>query len=77
MCAAAANVPQPKPGTNPPCGLIYAARTRNGFTPGSRVALFKKFAGLESPNCPFVNFSEATSGRWGQGLTKAKMADRR
>ena len=55
--------------------LIYAARTRNGFTPGSRVALFKKFAGLEIPDCPFVNLPEATSGRWGQGLTKAKMAD--
>src|SRR5882724_7706606 len=55
--------------------LIYAARTRNGFTPGSRAALFKTFAGLEIPDCPFVNLPEATSGRWGQGLTKAKMAD--
>jgi ATP-dependent DNA ligase len=25
--------------------------------------------------CPFSNLPEATSGRWGQGLTKAKMAE--
>jgi hypothetical protein len=35
--------------------LIYAARTRNGYTPASRAALAKKFPGLEIPTCPFVN----------------------
>ena len=55
--------------------LIYVARTRNGFTPATRLALFKKFAGLETPECPFANLPEARSGRWGQGLTKAKMAE--
>jgi DNA ligase D-like protein (predicted ligase) len=55
--------------------LIYAARTRNGFTPTVRQQLFKKFRGLEIPNCPFANLPEAKAGRWGQGLTKAKMAD--
>jgi bifunctional non-homologous end joining protein LigD len=55
--------------------LIYAARTRNGFTPTVRQQLFKKFRGLEIPNCPFANLPEAKSGRWGAGLTKAKMAD--
>jgi len=30
--------------------LIYAARTRNGFTPSSREALFRKFNGLETAN---------------------------
>jgi bifunctional non-homologous end joining protein LigD len=55
--------------------LIYASRTRNGFTPASRAALFRKFKGLEIDQCPFVNLPEAKSGRWGQGLTKAKMAD--
>ncbi len=55
--------------------LIYVARTRNGFTPASRLALFKRFAGLEIPDCPFSNLPEARSGRWGQGLTKAKMAE--
>ena len=55
--------------------LIYVARTRNGFTPVTRVQLFKKFKGLEINECPFANLPEARSGRWGQGLTKAKMAE--
>jgi bifunctional non-homologous end joining protein LigD len=55
--------------------LIYAARTRNGFTPAMREQLFKKFRQLAIPGCPFANLPEAKSGRWGQGLTKAKMAD--
>jgi bifunctional non-homologous end joining protein LigD len=55
--------------------LIYAARTRNGFTAATRNQLFKKFAGLEIRECPFANLPEARSGRWGQGLTRAKMAD--
>jgi DNA ligase D-like protein (predicted ligase) len=55
--------------------LIYVARTRNGFTPALREQLFRKFRGLEIPDCPFVNLPEEKSGRWGQGLTKAKMKD--
>jgi DNA ligase D-like protein (predicted ligase) len=55
--------------------LIYVARTRNGFTPATRAALFKKFKGLEIDECPFANLPEPRGGRWGQGLTKAKMAE--
>jgi bifunctional non-homologous end joining protein LigD len=55
--------------------LIYSARTRNGFTPATRNQLFKAFARLEIRECPFANLPEARSGRWGQGLTKAKMAE--
>jgi bifunctional non-homologous end joining protein LigD len=55
--------------------LLYVARTRNGFTPASREELFKRFKGLETPRCPFVNLPEKHSGRWGQGLTAEKMAD--
>ena len=55
--------------------LIYVARTRNGFTPASRAQLFRRFKGLEIDTCPFANLPEAKSGRWGQGLTKEKMAD--
>ena len=55
--------------------LIYVARTRNGFTPVTRAQLFKKFKGLEIDQCPFSNLPEAKSGRWGQGLTKAKMTE--
>jgi bifunctional non-homologous end joining protein LigD len=55
--------------------LLYAARTRNGFTPAARAQLFKQFRPLEIADCPFANLPEAKSGRWGQGLTKAKMTD--
>jgi DNA ligase D-like protein (predicted ligase) len=55
--------------------LIYAARTRNGFTPALRQRLAKRFRGLEIAECPFANLPETKAGRWGQGLTKAKMAD--
>ena len=54
--------------------LIYAARTRSGFTPATRAQLFKRFRALETDHCPFVNLPEAKGGRWGQGLTQAKMA---
>jgi bifunctional non-homologous end joining protein LigD len=55
--------------------LIYAARTRNGFTPASREKLFRQFRGMEISECPFANLPEARSGRWGQGLTAEKMKD--
>jgi len=56
-------------------GLLYVARTRNGFTPASKEQLYRRFKGLEIPTCPFVNLPEARSGRWGQGLTADKMKE--
>jgi ATP-dependent DNA ligase len=55
--------------------LMYTARTRNGFTPASRVELFKKLKPLEVKGCPFENLPEKKSGRWGAGLTAAKMME--
>jgi DNA ligase D-like protein (predicted ligase) len=55
--------------------LIYAARTRNGFTPASRASLFKKIKPLETDECLFANLPEKKAGRWGAGLTAAKMAE--
>jgi ATP-dependent DNA ligase len=55
--------------------LMYAACTRNGFTPASRVELFKKLKPLEIDDCPFANLPEKKAGRWGAGLTAAKMAE--
>jgi bifunctional non-homologous end joining protein LigD len=55
--------------------LIYVARSRNGFTPSLRQQLFRRFRGLETKTCPFANLSEQMSGRWGQGLTAAKMKE--
>jgi DNA ligase D-like protein (predicted ligase) len=55
--------------------LIYAARTRNGFTPATRAGLMNRFKDLESELCPFANLPEPRSGRWGAGLTAAKMKE--
>jgi DNA ligase D-like protein (predicted ligase) len=55
--------------------LLYAGRTRNGFTPALRAQLFKKFRSLQTEECPFANLPEKRSGRWGAGLTTAKMKD--
>jgi ATP-dependent DNA ligase len=44
--------------------LIYAARTRNGFTPASPAELFKKLKPLEISTCPFANLPEKKAGRW-------------
>ena len=55
--------------------LVYAARTRNGFTPASRAELFEKLKPLEIKECPFVNLPEKKAGRWGAGLTAAKMVE--
>ncbi len=53
--------------------LMYAARTRSGFTPAVREQLHQRFRGLETRECPFANLPEARAGRWGDGLTAAKM----
>jgi bifunctional non-homologous end joining protein LigD len=58
--------------------LVYAGRTRNGFTPSSRDQLFKRLKPLaveRSDQCPFANLPEARSGRWGEGLTAEKMTE--
>jgi DNA ligase D-like protein (predicted ligase) len=53
--------------------LIYAARVRAGLVPASRRELYDRLKPLIVKTCPFVNLPEATPGRWGQGLTAAKM----
>jgi bifunctional non-homologous end joining protein LigD len=54
--------------------LIYVARVRNGFTPTSREALFKRFRGLERGSCPFQNLPESGKGRWSERLTAEDMS---
>jgi bifunctional non-homologous end joining protein LigD len=53
--------------------LLYAGRTRSGFTPSSRDQLFKRLGPLAAKECPFTNLPEAKAGRWGEGLTAEKM----
>jgi bifunctional non-homologous end joining protein LigD len=55
--------------------LIYAGRTRNGFTPASRAQLYRRLKSLETPECPFANLPEARGRRWGQGLSAEKMKE--
>jgi hypothetical protein len=55
--------------------LMYAGRTRSGFTPASRDQLFKRFGMLAAETCPFANLPEAISDRWGVGLTAEKMKE--
>lgn len=47
----------------------------NGLTPKVRAELVKAFRSIESDKCPFANLPENHAGRWGVGLTAAKMAD--
>lgn len=42
--------------------LMYAARTRNGFTPASREKLFQRIKGMETAKCPFANLPERRGG---------------
>jgi DNA ligase D-like protein (predicted ligase) len=55
--------------------LMYAARTRNGFTPRVRRDVFAHVQELKTMVCPFANLPEESTGRWGQGLTVAKMVE--
>jgi hypothetical protein len=55
--------------------LMYAARTRNGFTPAVRATLMRKFQGLETGECLFANLPESKGGRWSEGLTAEKMKE--
>jgi bifunctional non-homologous end joining protein LigD len=55
--------------------LMYAARTRNGFTPASRAELFRKLKPLEIEECPFTNLPGKKAGLWDAGLTAEKMKE--
>jgi bifunctional non-homologous end joining protein LigD len=56
-------------------GYYEGDRLNYGLTPVVRAQLMKKFRGLETKECPFANLPEKKSGRWGAGLTAAKMKD--
>ena len=53
--------------------LYFCASVRAGFVPATRRHVHAEFEPLESEKCPFVNLPESSAGRWGQGLTAAKM----
>lgn len=55
--------------------LLYAGRTRNGFTPILRKQISDLLRGRAIKECPFVNLPQSKVGRWGLGLTAEKMKD--
>lgn len=55
--------------------LIYTARVRAGLVTASRRELYARLKPLIIKSCPFVNLPVATPGRWGKGLTAAKMKE--
>ena len=55
--------------------LTYAARVRAGLVPATRRELYARVKPLITQQCPFANLPESKSGRWGQGLTAAKMKE--
>ena len=55
--------------------LIYAARVRAGLVPATRRELYSRLKPFIVEQCPFANLPELKSGRWGQGLTAAKMKE--
>jgi ATP-dependent DNA ligase len=48
--------------------LMYAGRTRSGFTPSSRDQLFKRFAALAVEDCPFCQPPRSAGRAVGRGL---------
>jgi bifunctional non-homologous end joining protein LigD len=52
--------------------LLYAARTRAGFTAASRVELFRRFRSLEISECPFANLPEQRAGGAGARASRRK-----
>ncbi len=53
--------------------LQFAAKAGSGFTAKSLGEFYDLFQPLRRKDCPFVNLPALREGRWGQGLTAAKM----
>jgi bifunctional non-homologous end joining protein LigD len=57
--------------------LIFASKVRAGFTSHTRADLFRRFDGLHTPRCPFVNLPSSHTHHWGWGVTAEQMAEMR
>lgn len=53
--------------------LQFAAKAGSGFSVKSLGEFYEMFQKLRSKDCPFVNLPAKREGRWGQGITAAKM----
>jgi bifunctional non-homologous end joining protein LigD len=54
--------------------LKYAASVRAGIPAQYRRVLLAHFDAMRIQRCPFANLPDRGEGRWGEGLTAAKMA---
>jgi bifunctional non-homologous end joining protein LigD len=57
--------------------LRFAGSVRAGFNPQTRREVHDQIKDLEILQCPFTNLPDKRPGLWGQGITAAKMKDRR
>jgi bifunctional non-homologous end joining protein LigD len=53
--------------------LMFAAKVGTGFSAALLQKLHAQFQPLRRKACPFVNLPTASPGRWGAGITAAKM----
>jgi len=51
----------------------FAGKVRAGFVPHVRRELLSRLKPLQVKVCPFANLPDATTGRWGGGVTAEQM----
>jgi ATP-dependent DNA ligase len=55
--------------------LYFAGKVRAGFTPHTRMDVWRRIARFPRRLCPFANLPNSTGrSRWGEGITEADMA---
>jgi bifunctional non-homologous end joining protein LigD len=57
--------------------LRFAGKVRAGFVPHVRGELLGKLKSLHVARCPFTNLPDATTSRWGGGVTADQMSEMR
>jgi bifunctional non-homologous end joining protein LigD len=55
--------------------LRFAGKVRAGFVPHARREVLSRLKPLRVDVCPFVNLPDASSSRWGGGITEDQMGD--
>jgi bifunctional non-homologous end joining protein LigD len=55
--------------------LMFAGKVRAGFTPHIRREVVERLKPLAIATCPFANIPDASTGRWGGGITAEQMRE--
>jgi bifunctional non-homologous end joining protein LigD len=55
--------------------LQFAGKVRAGFTPHVRREVIERLKPLATATCPFANLPDASTGRWGGGITAEQMRE--